>query len=237
MRLQASVVRYAGGTVLEPHQHGSASVSVVLAGTIEEEVGRRTEVGRMGSLVAKPAGIEHCNRVGRHGAILLAIKGSGAEAVTAQGWRWGQSHGAAALGLQLARSLNGGAPANSERLFDLLGLVDDGRPAPTRTTWLDAVRAQLEDEPVPPTVAELAGSHGVHPVYLARAFRQRFGCSLRDCRRRARVRRAAQLLAASTVPIAEIAARLDFFDQSHLCRDFQTELAVSPGAYRAIVRS
>ncbi|HEX6740474.1 MAG TPA: helix-turn-helix domain-containing protein [Sphingomicrobium sp.] len=237
MGLRASLVRYAGGAVLEPHAHAAGSVSVVLAGMIEEDVGRRTEVGRLGSLVAKPAGVEHCNRVGRDGAILLAVSGKDSEAITAGGWRWTQSHPAAALGLQLARALNSGAAADAEQLFDLLGLVAELRPARTPTAWLDSIRSRLEREPNPPSVAELAGLKGVHPVYLARAFRQRFGCSLRDYRRRARVRRAANLLASSTLPIAEIAARLDFFDQSHLCRDFRAELAVSPRAYRAIVRS
>ena len=237
MGLQASVARYAGGAVLEAHAHAMGSVSVVLAGTIEEDVGRRTEVGRVGSLVAKPAGVEHCNRVGRDGAILLAIKGRSAEAVTAGGWRWSQSYGAAALGLQVARSLKGAAAADAEQLLDLLGLVGGTGQSRAPTTWLDAVRSRLEREPNPPSVIELAELEGVHPVYLARVFRQRFGCSLRDYRRRARVRRAAHLLAASALPIADIAARLDYFDQSHLCRDLRAELAVSPSAYRAIVRS
>ena len=237
MGLQATLVRYSPGAMLDDHAHGSGSVSFVLAGVIEEDVGRSTEVGRVGSIVAKPAAIEHRNRVGRDGALLLAIKGDEAEIVTAGGWRWSRSNRAASLGLQLARALGKNVASDPEQLIDLLGLAGDARPPLRGTTWLDAIRSRLEQELDAPSVREFAELHAVHPVYLARAFRQRFGCSLRDCRRKARVRRAADLLAFSTLPMAEIAARLDFFDQSHLCRDFKVELAVSPGDYRAIVRS
>ncbi len=238
MGLEAALVRYAGGAVLEAHAHGSGSVSVVLAGTIEETVGRTTECGQVGSIVAKPPEIEHSNRVGPSGAILLAIRGGAADEVAARGWRWGRSGGAAAAGLEVARHLKAGAALHSDQLLDLLGFAYEARPASEATrrpAWLNAIRARLDHDPL--AVTELAELADVHPVYLTRAFRKRFGCSIREYRRRQRVRRAADLLAGSTLPIVEIAARLDYFDQSHLCRDFKAELALSPGDYRTIVRS
>jgi AraC family transcriptional regulator len=236
MELEASVVRYAGGALLERHAHAEASVSVVLAGSIEEQVGGRTELGRMGSVVAKPAGVEHRNRVGRHGAILLAIKGKHADAISARGWRWTQPPRAAALGLQLARKFQLGVALDSEQLIDVLGFADQTSEARRPQQWLHDIRSRLDRGNAPP-VSRLAELADVHPVYLARAFRQQFDCSIRDYRRRARVRRAANLLASSDLSIAAIAASLDFFDQSHLCRDFKAELAVSPADYRAILSS
>jgi AraC family transcriptional regulator len=234
MGLSASVVRYAAGVVLERHAHGAASVSVVLAGSIEEEVGRATAVGRIGSVVAKPAWVEHRNRVGRDGAVLLAI--TGADAV-APAWRWTQPPGAAAAGLQLARSLRSGAAIDRDRLLDLVASAGPDENIRSSGLWLDDIRARIDRDPNPPSVRELAAEAEVHPVYLARAFRRRFGCSLREYRRQRRVRCAARLLASSNLPIAVIAAQLDFFDQSHLCRDFRAELAISPREYRAILRS
>lgn len=236
--LDASVVRYASGAMLDRHAHAAASVSLVLAGSIQEEVGRRTEVGRTGSLVAKPADVEHSNLVGRNGAILLAIKGREAEDVAGKSWRWTKSREAVAVGLHLARGLKRGAPADPEQVLDLLGLAatskSDRSPTPA---WIGGIRMRLDREPKPPTVVELAELAGVHPVYLARAFRRQFGCSIRDYRRAVRVRRAAEMLAGDTLPISAVAASLDFFDQSHLCRDFKAEMNVSPAEYRAIVRS
>jgi AraC family transcriptional regulator len=236
MGLHARVVRYAGGAVLERHAHASGGVSVVLAGSIEEVVGRKTEVGAIGSLVAKPAGLEHRNHIGRTGAVLLAISGAEAEFVAASGWRWTRSHRAARIGLSLARALKLGVAADAEQLLDLLGFAGEAKESSRAPARLDAIRSQLDVETATPSVADLAAREGLHPVYLARVFRKQFGCSIREYRRRVRVRRAAGLLAGSDLPIAAIAARLDFFDQSHLCRDFRAELAVSPSHYRAIVR-
>lgn len=238
MRLQASLVRYAGGAVLDRHAHPSGSVSIVLAGSIEEEVGHKAELGRIGSMVAKPAGVEHRNRVGRDGAILLAITGKHADEIAAPGWRWNESRGAAGAGLRLARSLKAGARVDSEQLIDLLAFAAGPFLAsnPPRANWLSDVRSRLDRESRPPSVRQLAEEADVHPVYLTRAFRKHFGCSVREYRRNVRVQRAARLLAGSNLPIASIAADLDFFDQSHLCRDFMAEMRISPSDYRAIVR-
>ena len=235
MGLRAAVVRYIGGEVLEAHAHEAGSVSIVLAGLIEEEVGRRTEVGRVGSIVAKPAGVEHCNRVGRDGAILLAINGPEADAIALE-WRWSRSRGAGIAGLRVARGLGLGGVVEVDQLLDLLAFADGPNNARRQPAWLDDIRRRLDRDLVPPPVAALAELADVHPVYLARAFRGRFGCSIREYRRHVRVCRAADLLAGSSLPIAAIAAKLDFFDQSHLCRDFKAELAVSPGDSRAILR-
>lgn len=238
--LNASLVRYAGGALLERHSHGAAGVSIVLAGSIEEEVGSRTELGRVGSIVTKPAGLDHRNRVGSDGAILLAIKGREADDIAAHGWRWTQSRSAAALGLRVARSLKRHDAVDAEQLLELLTFASssDRASVGARTpTWIDEVRSRIDRECAPTPVARLAALVGVHPVYLARAFRVRFGCSIREYRRKERVRRAANLLATCELPIVTIAAALGFFDQSHLCRDFRAELNVSPRDYRAIIRA
>jgi AraC family transcriptional regulator len=236
--LKASLVRYPGGAVLERHSHDAGGVSIVLAGSIEEEVGSRTECGHVGSVVAKPAGTEHRNRVGREGAILLAIKGREADDIAAHGWRWAHSRLAAAVGLHFARHLKTGGYVDTEALFDLLACVNTATPdqAPT-PAWIDEVRSRIDREPGSMPVTILAELADVHPVYLARVFRMRFGCSIREYRRKERVRRAANLLATCDLPIATVAAAVGFFDQSHLCRDFKAELNVSPSDYRAIIRS
>lgn len=236
--LKASLVRYAGGAVLERHAHGAAGVSIVLAGSIEEQVGSRTECGQVGSIVAKPAGVEHRNRVGKDGAILLAINGREAHDIAAHGWRWAHSRRAAKVGLHLARDLKRGCEVDADQLIELLACASPTRPhGPSMPTWISEVRSRIDRESGPTPVTVLADFADVHPVYLARAFRMRFGCSIREYRRKERVRRAANLLATCDLPIATVAAAVGFFDQSHLCRDFKAELNVSPSDYRAIIRS
>src|SRR5262245_40015340 len=53
---------HAGGTALQLHDHEDYTVNVVMAGTVEERVGRRTYECGPGSLLAKPPGQHHANR-------------------------------------------------------------------------------------------------------------------------------------------------------------------------------
>ena len=78
----------------------------------------------------------------------------------------------------------------------------------------------------------IAAAVGVHPVYLARAFRQHYGCGPAAYARQLRLERAAALVRTTARPLADIAAACGFVDQSHLTRAFATTFATSPAAYR-----
>jgi len=103
------------------------------------------------------------------------------------------------------------------------------RPPP----WLARARDVLHDRACEPlAMTALARDAGVHPVYLARAFRRFFGCTPAEYQRRCRIERAAYLVRATEMPLVEIAAACAFVDQSHLTRAFARTFATSPGAYR-----
>jgi AraC family transcriptional regulator len=119
---------------------------------------------------------------------------------------------------------------------DLLAVIGRfaGGASQSHPAWLARARAHLADrcgEPV--TIREVAASVGVHPVYFARVFRQRFGLSPMDYLRERRVGRAAALLGATMLPLTEVAARSGFCDQSHLARQFQRAFGIAPGRFRA----
>ena len=82
------------------------------------------------------------------------------------------------------------------------------------------------------TLCELARTAGLHPVYLARAFRANVGMTLGAYLRKLRVDRAAEQLTATALSIAEIALETGFSDQSHLTRVFHRAIGVTPGQYR-----
>ena len=115
-----------------------------------------------------------------------------------------------------------------ELLSETLRIEDNSEPA-----WLRMTRDIIHDrfrENL--TLSELASLASVHPVYLARAFRQRFRCTVGDVIRNLRIEAATHELTHSERPIAEIAARNGFTDQSHLCRLLKRHSGVSPGALR-----
>jgi AraC family transcriptional regulator len=99
--------------------------------------------------------------------------------------------------------------------------------------WLERARERLADEwQLTPTIAALAGSADVHPVYLARAFSRRYGCTPADYLRRCRLDRALALLHAGRESLTTIAANCGFADQSHFSHAFRRAYRCTPSQYR-----
>jgi AraC family transcriptional regulator len=82
------------------------------------------------------------------------------------------------------------------------------------------------------SIADVAAQAGVHPVHLARVFRQAWGCSPGELLRWRRVGRASDLIRHGRMPSAEVAAATGFSDQAHMTRAFRTLLGVTPGVWR-----
>jgi AraC family transcriptional regulator len=103
--------------------------------------------------------------------------------------------------------------------------------------WLEPLRERLHERLCDrPTLDELAASAGVHPVYLARSFRERYGLSIGEYLRRVRLEWSAVQLASTETPLAVVAADAGFADQSHFTRTFKRRTGLTPGEYRRIVR-
>ena len=99
--------------------------------------------------------------------------------------------------------------------------------------WLKPARELLHDrcrENV--RISDIARHAGVHPIHLARTFREFFGCTPGDYLRRCRLESAARMLAEDQIPIAAIAAAAGFADQSHFSKAFRRAYSQSPRDYR-----
>lgn len=103
--------------------------------------------------------------------------------------------------------------------------------------WVGQLKKFLRDwvldghEPV--RMTEVAERFGVHPVYLARAFRNHTGLSPSHYVRTVQLDKAAALLAHTRKPLTDIAMECLFFDQSHLAHSFRAAYGRSPSAFRA----
>lgn len=84
----------------------------------------------------------------------------------------------------------------------------------------------------PITVAEVAASVNLSASHLHALFRQHVGCTPLGWLRRQRVQQAESLLRHSDIPLAEVALRCGYSDQSALSRCLQRELGTTPGALR-----
>jgi AraC family transcriptional regulator len=118
--------------------------------------------------------------------------------------------------------------------LELLGVCDRQvrcETAPPR--WLRRVSELLRERCTDSwNLAAVAAEAGVHPGYLATSFRRHFGCTIGDFVRRQRIALACRALAEDDTPLADVALRAGFADQSHFTRAFKRELGLTPAAYR-----
>ncbi len=242
-------VAYPGGWRAAPHAHAHANLTFVSRGTIEETARGEARVLRACHAVAKPAGVVHGDRCGPDGASTLVIEFPGESFLPPEtGGRdssgyatlWGPAVARAALRTSsLVRATRPDALDEvQEIVLETLALVSRGSErARGGPVWLPRARGLLHDAfAAPLRVQDLARELGLHPVYLARAFRRGCGCSVTAYRRRLQVSDAARRLAGGGESLAKVALQSGFADQSHLCRAFRAAIGVAPGVFRRRMR-
>jgi len=121
-------------------------------------------------------------------------------------------------------------------LLELLALVSRRLGGSGTATPSRAVRQaeELIDEELHRrlTIAEIAAAVDVSPAGLVRAFRRERGYPIGDYVRRARVAASLRLLTETDAPLADIASRCGFFDQSHLGRVLKRQVGLTPAEVR-----
>lgn len=79
---------------------------------------------------------------------------------------------------------------------------------------------------------ELSNQFGLSPHYLSSLFKKEVGLTIARFRILVKVNRAIQILQSTNLSLAEIASILNFADQSHLTREFERFVGVSPSQAR-----
>jgi AraC family transcriptional regulator len=104
--------------------------------------------------------------------------------------------------------------------------------------WVKDAETFLQDNFSQSLVFEdVAKIVGVHPVHLARGFRQKNGCTMGEYVRRLRLEYACQQISATKTLLGEIALAAGFTDQSHLNKTFKAAFGLTPSQYRKFSRA
>lgn len=221
---------------------------MILDGSWDETIGSRVHECLPGCVQIEPAEEKHTNRFHDAGARVLVVEPDLSretlfdpcarllgEAACFEDW------GVATLARRVAREI-----ADPD---DLSGLTIEGltlellahaaRSGARRANglgipaWFAGVRERLNEEfQRPPRMADLAKTAGVHPMHLARAFRRLTGMSIGGYVRRLRLDWSAEQLTIGNLPLAEIAHRGGYADQSHFTREFRRYTGFTPRRYR-----
>lgn len=108
------------------------------------------------------------------------------------------------------------------------------KPEQAASRWLERVREILHDQFADNlTLASIAKTVGVHPVYLASSFRKKYQCTVGDYRQQLRVEFACRELTESHSSLAQIALASGFANQAHFSRTFKRLTGTTPARYRA----
>jgi len=228
------------------HTHQHDLLAFPLRGSATLGLGpRRADCVTLGLSII-PGGVEHAHTVLSDCRCLILECGAGSLAETERHALFdrprviGRDVGVG-FGLQLNRELRQAddlAPLAIEGLLlQLRARLDGeslGRTEPATPPWLRRVRDRIHATYASPVrIAELASEASVHPVYLVRAFRKRFGVPPASYVRSLRLAAAARSLVDSETPLSEVATRSGFADQSQFTRHFTRFAGQSPGAFRS----
>ena len=227
------------------HVHERTYVTLMLRGGFDEQYGSRALSIRAGTMNFVPAGVPH--RTQSHGACLVRMEfpDTVLAGVDELGPMLRQPESIAdpasvSVARRVVAEIRSGEPGwrlvVQGLLMELLGQIVRLRTgAVTRTIppWLRGVKDRLDSDcAARVSIAELASMASVHPVYLARRFRDSYGCSIGEYFRRRQLQAAEELLVSSQLDLREVALRCGFADQSHFSKAFRRSLGVSPGRYR-----
>jgi AraC family transcriptional regulator len=233
--------------VIPPHEHTNAFFCLILEGCCTTSRDRRTWTGRPLSLTLYPAGLAHANRWHDSGGRALNVE-------FAHPWLE-RLRGQTTVLDRPADYEDGPQVWLAKRLFEECRRQDDVSPLAVEglvlellaecsrrrvelphthpPRWLDRVRELLHDrfsENLP--LGEVAAAVGISADHLARSFRQCHGCTMGEYVRRLRVEFACRRLAASELPLVEVALDAGFTDQSHFTKTFKRLMGITPAAFR-----
>lgn len=229
---------------IETHAHETAHFVLVLGGGYISSARGCAEVSMGPGLVFNPAGVVHRDRfLGGKGRFLALSLSAGADreasdAASLNGpARWIRDPTAirAALGLETALRTPGlRALALEGSAWRLVASLEPSREAKGRPpAWLGAAIQMIRDTPdAELSVAAVAAFAGVHPVHLARVFRDWLGCSPGEYLRGQRLERAVAMVGRSALALAEVATDTGFVDQAHMTRTFRAAFDLTPRRLR-----
>lgn len=95
-----------------------------------------------------------------------------------------------------------------------------------------AIKLISEEYHRPLTLAEMARAATMSPTHFAREFRAHLGTSPHRYLRRLRIEAACDLLSTTDLLVGQIAARVGYYDHSHLTKDFSKNKGMTPSEYR-----
>ena len=239
-----NITAYQPQTHIHEHYHENAYLSLLINGSYEE-VNKKNSSGIMpGEVLFRPAGYHHANHFHEGGRCLNiefkkeALRQLEIPAVLPEKmmvYKAGKLDYLYRLLYFFSQDPTISLP--EEYILNWLSEYTADR-IPARLPWLPKVKAILENEfDTHHTIKSIGERVFVHPIYLARAFKEREGMTIGEYQLKMRVRKAMALIFTTALPVADIAFTAGFSDASHLVRSFRFLYLATPRRFRALLKS
>jgi len=223
-------------THLARHAHARASFCLVVDGSFREHSARGTNHHGRHDVIFRPACAWHADAFSEEGARCFNIEIAEGLVANVDVRRLGDRRTIERLMRRIRGELRRGADAPlvvEGLLYQIIGEAFQ-RPAGKSPRWIDEVerivRTRFRETL---SVRAIAEEIGLHPVHVARTFRETRGLTIADRIRALRIAEAERLLRDSAMPLADVALCAGFADQSHFTKSFRRDLGVTPLRYRA----
>ncbi|MEX2283630.1 MAG: AraC family transcriptional regulator [Gemmatimonadota bacterium] len=237
------------GAVLHPHTHARTIFGVMIKGSFETRIAKRSLDCQPHSVWTEPHEETHTNLVGDEGArviviepviepagpleplqpFLASVNYLHRSSLTLDAWRL----------VDEIRAPDALTPLAVEaRVIGMLSFAArlrlicerGAKPAP----WLLAARDCVHEHyRTGVLLREIAHTVGVDASHLARSFRRHFGMSIGSYARSLRLQSAVERITTTNLPLAQIALAAGYSDQSHLTRECKVRLGRTPAQLRA----
>ena len=245
---RVSEARFPPSLVLAPHVHERPIVAVIIEGSWEQRFTHTSHECVPSTVLIEPAEERHANHFQKVGARVLVVEPDPALAdlfgpcgELLDSTACFRNQAVTAVATRVVREMKCDDAASTIAVEGLvLELLAVATRAHSRDTvvkrgppWARQARELIHDRfNKSIRITDIAAAVEVHPIHLARVFREHFGESVCEYQRRLRLEWAADRLANSDEPLAKVATRAGFSDQSHLTRVFKSYSGLTPAEYR-----
>jgi AraC family transcriptional regulator len=222
---------YAPSIAHARHAHDEVQVSILVRGGMREEANGVGNRGTAGDVCLKPAGFRH-EDVFENTRIVCIDGHPSAFPFVPQRYAWHRLDGVVAAGVRVAERFLAGEEVEDD-LTELLAALAH-RPYRDRVVAKRAADLLEASWRRPVRLTEVGAELNLHPVYVARVFREQWGVAPREYVLRLRARAAADRIASTSRPLVDIALETGFSDQSHMTRAVSRFLGVTPASLRRL---